>query len=74
MPCSLSRLGVIDQKQSGVLLEMAGYRNRLVRFYDEVSAAELYEVCTQRIADMSGVRDAMLQWLREHPDKVDGTF
>jgi uncharacterized protein YutE (UPF0331/DUF86 family) len=69
---SLQRCGVLDEASGALMLEMAGYRNRLVHFYDEVTSAELYEICTQRLDDVRGVRDAMLRWLGEHSELVDG--
>jgi len=31
---------------------MAGYRNRLVHFYDEVSEAELYKIIQNNLGDI----------------------
>jgi uncharacterized protein YutE (UPF0331/DUF86 family) len=50
---------------------LAGYRNRLVHFYHEVSAEELYEVCLHQLIDVELVRAACQRWLREHPEKLD---
>lgn len=36
----------------GPLTKMAGYRNRLVHFYAEVTPDELYEVVTQHLGDV----------------------
>ena len=49
-----------------------GYRNRLTHFYDEVTTAELFDICAHRSGDIRRVRDAMLDWLRRHPELVDG--
>lgn len=56
-----------------LLREMAGYRNRLVHFYHEISTEELYLICTQQITDMENVCEGILLWLKEHPEKVDAT-
>ena len=69
---ALRQAGVLDEQNGAVLLEMAGYRNRLVHFYDEVGAAELYEICAHRLEDVRAVRRALFAWLREHPERVDG--
>ena len=71
---ALRQAEVLDEQRGAVLLEMAGYRNRLVHFYDEVGAAELYEICAHRLGDVRGVRQALLGWLREHPERVDGAL
>lgn len=69
---ALGRTGVLDEASAGLLVEMAGYRNRLTHFYDEVTVAELFDICTRRTSQIRTVRDAMLDWLRRHPDAVDG--
>ena len=51
---------------------MAGYRNRPVHFYDEVTDEELFEICTQQAGDVGGLLDALLGWVRRHPEKVEG--
>jgi uncharacterized protein YutE (UPF0331/DUF86 family) len=53
---------------------LAGYRNRLVHFYHEVSAEELYEICAHQLDDLKIVQDAFRRWLKEHPDKLDSTL
>ena len=40
VPAELLKNGVLTPAQAGVLREMAGYRNRMVHFYDEVEAHE----------------------------------
>lgn len=34
------------------LVEMAGYRNRLVHFYEEITPKELYQIITQNLNDL----------------------
>lgn len=62
---------ILSSVEGGVLRQMAGYRNRMVHFYDEISSEELYEICTQSLSDISRISETILAWLREHPDKVD---
>ena len=69
---ALRRAGVLDRQCGDILVEIAGYRNRLTHFYDEVTTAELFDVCAHRSADILRVRDAVLDWLRRHPERVDG--
>ena len=71
---TLRDAGVLDESGGAALLEMAGYRNRLVHFYDEVTTPELYEICVHGVDDMRRVRDALLAWLRQHPESVEGTL
>jgi hypothetical protein len=44
----------------------------LEAFYDEVTTAELFDICVHRSGDIRWVRDVMLDWLRRHPELVDG--
>jgi len=69
---ALQGAGVLDERTGSALVEMAGYRNRLVHFYDEVGAGELYEICTRRVGDVRDVREQLLAWLRANPERVDG--
>lgn len=41
----LQRAGVLSNDQMNLLRTLAGYRNRLVHFYDEVSTEELHGIC-----------------------------
>jgi uncharacterized protein YutE (UPF0331/DUF86 family) len=67
----LVQVGVLDQSQGRLLRNLAGYRNRLVHFYDEVTDRELYEICTGRLGDLEIILDAMVKWVRDHPEMVD---
>jgi uncharacterized protein YutE (UPF0331/DUF86 family) len=50
---------------------LAGYRNRLVHFYHEVSIDELYEICARDLGDLATIRMALVRWLTAHPEMVD---
>ncbi len=65
---------VIQDKEANLMEILAGYRNRLVHFYHEVSAEELYEICAHQLNDLSIIQDAFRRWLKEHPDKLDSTL
>ena len=43
----------------GPLSEMAGYRSRLVHFYDEVTSAELYEIIQNQLKDLETFAKAL---------------
>ncbi len=66
--------GIIQDKEANLMEILAGYRNRLVHFYHEVSAEELYEICAHQLNDLKIVQDALRRWLKEHPDKLDSTL
>ncbi len=67
----LVKVGILSREQGARLRQLAGYRNRLVHFYHGVSTRELYEICTKHIDDISALAEQLLNWLREHPDKLD---
>lgn len=62
--------GVLDpQFAETTLVKMAKYRNRLVHFYAEITAEELYEILAKNIGDfttfLSGIKK-----LLEHPQEL----
>jgi len=61
---------VLSVDEAALLRTMAGYRNRLVHFYHEVSPEELYEVCAHRLGDLEQVLAAYRRWLQDHPDRL----
>lgn len=67
----LGKAGVLGPEETALLARMAGYRNRLVNFYHEVSVEELYEISTQGLADVERVLEALERWLRAHPELLD---
>lgn len=68
---ALSDAGVLSPSRRADLHAMAGYRNRLTHFYDEVATDELRRIITDRLADVEAVVDAILAWLRAHPELTD---
>lgn len=49
---ALADKGVISQDCAQTLMLMAGYRNRLVHFYHEVSNQELYKIVRENVVDI----------------------
>lgn len=71
VPRQLEQRFVLTPDLAARLLEMAGYRNRLVHMYDEVTPGELYLILTHHLGDVSAVLDGLLQWVDSHPERVD---
>jgi uncharacterized protein YutE (UPF0331/DUF86 family) len=67
----LTRKGILSKEHGRILREMAGYRNRMVHFYNEIGEEELYHICRDELTDIEAIADALTTWLREHPHKVD---
>lgn len=62
---------MLDEPHGALLRDLAGYRNRLVRFYHDVSDLELYEIRTNRLGDIENLVEAMLRWINAHPERLD---
>ncbi|KAA3662549.1 MAG: DUF86 domain-containing protein [Chloroflexi bacterium] len=58
--------------ETAVLLKiMAGYRNRMVHFYYEITPDELYEICSTQLNDLIQIRQAYTRWLRANASYLD---
>ena len=67
----LHEKGVLAPDQSKLLRQMAGYRNRMVHFYHEVSKEELLAICTEHLEDINIILSALKEWLQAHPEMLD---
>jgi uncharacterized protein YutE (UPF0331/DUF86 family) len=70
----LGKSGVLQAENSKILEILAGYRNRMVHFYQEVSTKELYKICTEDLKDIVNVRTALADWVDHNQDLVDKTL
>ena len=62
---------VLDAENGMLLRRIAGYRNRMVHFYNEVSSEELYGLCTGSVSDLETICDAVVRWMQSHPEMLD---
>jgi uncharacterized protein YutE (UPF0331/DUF86 family) len=62
--------GELNAEERALFGRMASYRNRLVHFCDEISDAELYEICTRRLSDVETVLGGLHRWIRMHPENL----
>lgn len=67
----LRDLGILSSGEGELLRRMAGYRNRLVHFYHQIQAEELYEICVNHLGDVERLAEAYRSWLEQHPEKLD---
>ena len=67
----LVRIGILDQQKGDLLRDMAGYRNRLVHFYSEITDQELYEICIHRLTDIDLLLESIIDWIKAHPEMID---
>lgn len=66
----LEQEGVLDSQTASLLRDMAGYRNRMVHFYDRIDEQELLQLAREGPGDILQVLDALLDWIERHPDLV----
>jgi uncharacterized protein YutE (UPF0331/DUF86 family) len=67
----LEDVGVLTPETAKILRILAGYRNRMVHFYFEVSNQELYEICVNELSDIEKVLDEILHWINENPNRIN---
>lgn len=60
----LQEYGVLDRDNAKKLRILAGYRNRLVHFYFEITPEELYAILQHDLPDIEAVLERLLLWLK----------
>ena len=70
----LEELAILGDRDSLRFKTLAGYRNRMVYFYHEISTKELYDICSSQLSDIEDVASAIKRWINAHPEFVDGTL
>ena len=65
---------VISADEFTLMQKLAGYRNRLVHFYHDVSADELYEICASHLGDVETIVGSLRVWVANHADLLDETL
>lgn len=68
---TLAEVGVLSPDDADRLVRLAGYRNRMVHFYHAVTDDELRLICRDQLGDIEHIVNALLAWLRAHPDRLD---
>jgi uncharacterized protein YutE (UPF0331/DUF86 family) len=70
----LERQGVLDSEHALLLRVLAGYPNRMVHFYHEITSKALYEICTNEIKHVRKAQEALLNWVQAHQEYMDETL
>jgi len=65
---------VLNAKDSAIFKTMAGYRNRMVHFYHEISDKELFEICSSQLSDITYISGVIKKWINDHPEFINGTL
>jgi len=66
----LSDKGILVEKEAESMRKMAGYRNRMVHFYHEITPEELHEICLYHVNEIQFLADKLVQWAKEHQDRA----
>ena len=66
----LSENRVLVEKEAELMRRMAGYRNRMVRFYHEINPEELHEICLFHANEIKFLVEKLLQWTKEHGNNI----
>ncbi|MBU4581603.1 MAG: DUF86 domain-containing protein [Proteobacteria bacterium] len=62
----LGEKAVITTELADLLVEMAGYRNRMVHFYREVTPEEIHEIITHKLPDFDRFIREIIYFIREY--------
>lgn len=63
---ALEKEGIILREDSALFKVLAGYRNRMVHFYHEISEQEIYEICSEQLKDVEHLVQVIKEWLQKH--------
>ena len=63
--------GILPPESAAKLRLMVRYRNRMVRFYDEIHPPELYGILTEKLGDVEEVLATIQSWLVAHPETCE---
>lgn len=61
---------VLGAEESELMRKMAGYRNRMVHFYHEITPEELHEICLYHLNEIKLLVDKLVQWTKERQDSA----
>jgi len=67
----LEEAGIFNATESDKFKTMAGYRNRMVHFYNEISSDELYQICSSQLLDIIDVAEVIKRWVNKNPDIIN---
>lgn len=60
---------VVTKELSAVLITMAGYRNRMVHFYREITPQELYQIAKDNLKDIERFTREIALFIKNYQEK-----
>jgi uncharacterized protein YutE (UPF0331/DUF86 family) len=70
----LEARNVLKREAARRLRILAGYRNRMVHFYHEITPEELFEICSHELDDLLLVRNAFKEWIKANPQSINSSI
>ncbi|HBI24962.1 MAG: hypothetical protein A2Y48_08105 [Nitrospirae bacterium RIFCSPLOW2_12_42_9] len=67
----LGKREVISQELSDVLIKMAGYRNRMVHFYKEITPEEIHQILINNLGDFDKFNKEIISFIRKYEEKKE---
>jgi uncharacterized protein YutE (UPF0331/DUF86 family) len=68
---SLAEKNIVDDDfGKNILTKMAGYRNRMVHFYDEITSEEMYQILQEKLTEIDRYAIAVVNVIK-NPEKFD---
>jgi len=67
----LGERGLIDKEYARTLLKMAGYRNRMVYLYNEISSREIYGILTKHLPDIERFISEIIFFIEDYRKGID---
>ena len=64
---------VLEEKEADLMREMAGYRNRMVHFYHEITPEELHKICLYHVDEIKLLTKKLGQWAKDHSPTLPPT-
>ena len=68
---ALRDTNILPKEAAEKLRVLAGYRNRMVHFYHEISRQEIYDICIKELPDVEHILDLILRWVKDHPEMIN---
>ncbi|MBM3297618.1 MAG: DUF86 domain-containing protein [Candidatus Aminicenantes bacterium] len=65
----LGQKGVVTEELASVLYAMAGYRNRMVHFYKEITPRELHKITRDHLKDLERFINEIAAFIKAYQEK-----
>jgi uncharacterized protein YutE (UPF0331/DUF86 family) len=62
--------GIVDKEYSNTLVKMAGYRNRMVHLYHEITSEEIYNILTDHLSDIERFISEIVRFIENYKKTI----